>query len=403
MTRPVFALLIALAAIVSGCGGSDNGGSTSTLPFDVDRAMKDVEMLAQTIGPRAAGSEADAAAANYLADQFAAARFGVLRNQFTFETDPNRPATVVLDGATIEATTAGGSSAGSVSGPAAPLPESIQRGALSGKLAVAVRGSMSFQAMYDTAWASGATGLVIVNSDPGPLTADLGEAAAFPVVTVPGASLGPLQAAARSGQTFSISVRPPQTAAGTNIIARSQSAHACTYIAVANFDSQPGSPGANDNAAGTAVLLELARQFAAMAKQPEVCFVAMDARFAGGFGARHYLDSLTTAGLPAVVVSVARIADGDDLTMYGETTLKASATDVARTINVKLTDGGATPPATTNTDVFRAAAIATVDLTRPGGKLGRDDTVSNLKPAVLKESGQFLGELMLKLSATAVP
>jgi Zn-dependent M28 family amino/carboxypeptidase len=396
-------LALTVAALVAGCGGAGDGGSTSTLPFDTDRAMRDIEMLAQTIGPRAAGSEADATAATYIADQFAAARFGVIRNQFTFETDPNRPATVTAGGTAIEATTAGGSGAGSVTAPAAELPDSIQQGALTGKIAVTTRGSASFQQKYDTAWASGAAGLVIVNSDAGPLTANLGQKAAFPVVTVPGASLAQLQAATRAGESVGISVPVPQTAAGANIIARSSTAHTCAYIAVANFDSQPGSPGANDDASGVAVLLELARQYGGMAKVPEVCFVAMDARFAGGFGAEHYLDSLTSEGRPAVVIAAARVADGGRLTIYGETTLKAKAGEIAKSINLKLTDGGAAPPATTNTAVFRAAAISTLDLTRPGGKIGRDDTLSEIQTSLLKDAGQFLGELLLSVSATIAP
>lgn len=371
------------------------------MAFDSDRAMRDIERLSKTIGPRVAG--ANTAAAEYIAAEFSKARFGVLQSNFTFETDPNRPAIVSAAGAQVEAITAGGSKAGDVTAPAAPLPGAIVRDGLTGKIAVAVRGGSSFQEKYDIAWASGAVGLVIVNSDPGSVTANLSEAAAFPVVTVAGSSQAQLDAAAKGGGQLSISVPQPNAANGTNITARSRSAHACTYVVVANYDSAPNSPGANDNASGVAVMLELARQFDARFPLPEICFVALDARFAGGQGAARFLAALTQSGRPGTVIAVSNLAAGGKLTMYGELTLKDKLAGLAKTLGVGLDDGGSAPPAATDGDAFRAAGISTIEVTRNGGPIGREDTFEKVNNTLLRDAGRLLGELALSISATVGP
>jgi aminopeptidase YwaD len=390
-----FVVLAGVVAAACG-GGSSSQGSAA---FDVDRALRDIQKLTES--PREAGN--NTAAAEYIAGEFAAARFGVLQTNFTFETDPNRPATVTLNDKQIEAITAGGSTTGEVTAPLAALPGAIVRDGLSGRIAVAQRGGASFQEKYDIAWASGAVGLVIVNSDAGSVTANLGETARFPVVTAAGSAQAEVDAALVAGGNATISVPAAKTASGTNITARSRSAHACTYIVVANFDAAPGSPGANDNASGVAVMLELARQFDARFPVPELCFVALDARFSGGQGVDRFLSALTQSGRPGAVISIAKLGAGKTLTMYGELTLKDRARAAATALHIDLADGGAAPPASTDGDSFRAAGISTIELSRPGTPIGRDDTFARIEKKRLAEAGRLVGELALAVSATAGP
>lgn len=363
--------------------------------------MRDVEQLANTVGSREAG--ANSTAADYIVSQFSEARFGVLKSNFSFETDPNRPATLSIDRANLDAITAGGSKDGSVTAPAAALPTAIAKDSLSGKIAVTTRGGASFQEKYDIAWASGAVGLVIMNSDPGTVTANLGENAAFPVVTLPGTAEPQLTAAAATGATLTITVPPPTLGSGTNITARSRSAHACTYIVVANYDAAPNSAGANDNASGVAVMLELARQFDDRSPVPELCFVALDARFAGGQGAQRYLEALTASGRPGTVIAVSRLGAGGKLTMYGDLALKTSLSAIAKSLGIGLDDGGNAPPASTDGDEFRAAGISTIEIARTGGPIGRDDVFGKVNGKLLTEAGKLAGELALNVSAKSVP
>ena len=66
----------------------------------------------------------------------------------------------------------------------------------------------------------------------------------------------------------------------------------------AHYDSVPGSPGADDNATGVAVLLELARAFAAQPGQSPLRLVAFDLEESGFVGSRHYAQDLHQQGEP---------------------------------------------------------------------------------------------------------
>ncbi|TVQ08662.1 MAG: M28 family peptidase [Leptolyngbya sp. DLM2.Bin27] len=66
----------------------------------------------------------------------------------------------------------------------------------------------------------------------------------------------------------------------------------------AHYDSVPGSPGADDNATGVAVLLELARAFAAQPGKSPLRLVAFDLEELGFVGSRHYAQALHQRGAP---------------------------------------------------------------------------------------------------------
>ncbi|MEG4319832.1 MULTISPECIES: M28 family peptidase [unclassified Microcoleus] len=61
-----------------------------------------------------------------------------------------------------------------------------------------------------------------------------------------------------------------------------------TIIIGAHYDTVPGTPGADDNATGVAVLLELARDLALQALKYPVQLVAFDMEEAGYFGSSHH-------------------------------------------------------------------------------------------------------------------
>ncbi len=67
-------------------------------------------------------------------------------------------------------------------------------------------------------------------------------------------------------------------------------------IVGAHYDTVPGTPGADDNASGLAVLLELARYCAAQPLRRPVWFVAFDLEEYGLLGSRAYAESLRTDG-----------------------------------------------------------------------------------------------------------
>lgn len=60
----------------------------------------------------------------------------------------------------------------------------------------------------------------------------------------------------------------------------------------AHYDAVPGCPGADDNATGIAVLLEMAREFAAKPLKYPVKLVAFDLEEMGFLGSEHYAEKL---------------------------------------------------------------------------------------------------------------
>lgn len=362
-------------------------------PFEAARAMADVTYLATTIGPRVAGSGESEQAAAYIADQFSRATYGVLRSEFSYVADPNRPAVILVGAGEVTGATAGGSAVATVSGVASTAGSP----SATGRIVVATRDGQPFAATYAAAVAAGAAGLVIVNNEPGAVAADLGRDATIPVVTAPGEAATALAEAVRAGATVSVTVTQPRLVSTSNILARA-GAHSCVYILAAHYDTQPGSPGANDNASGVAVLLELARQLALLRPIPEVCFVAFGAKFDGSRGSAAFLDGLTSSGRPAYVIDVSGVGAGGGLAAYGDSTLQADFSGIAQRLGIAVSRGGATAPGATDTAVLRAAGIATLDVTRPSAVAPREDSAARVDERSIAEAGRIAGELARAIS-----
>jgi aminopeptidase YwaD len=77
-----------------------------------------------------------------------------------------------------------------------------------------------------------------------------------------------------------------------------QYSHRPLILVGAHYDSVPGSPGADDNATGVAVLLELARAWAQRPGLSPLRLVAFDLEEMGFVGSRHYATTLHQQGEP---------------------------------------------------------------------------------------------------------
>ncbi|MES3630808.1 MAG: M28 family peptidase [Longimonas sp.] len=84
-----------------------------------------------------------------------------------------------------------------------------------------------------------------------------------------------------------------------NVIARLEGSEhpEVTYIYSAHFDSVLGSPGADDNSTGTAVLLEMARVLADKELPATIIFASLTAEEAGLLGAREFVRRADEEGL----------------------------------------------------------------------------------------------------------
>jgi aminopeptidase YwaD len=310
------------------------GQASGPAGHDADLAFAHIAAL--TREPRVAGTPAELRAVEYLEAQLASFGYDVERMPFTFQDDPFRVGEVRVRGAALEALTMSGSPGGTVEAPSIFVGLADDVGIagrdLTGRIAVAERGGLTFAAKYQNVAAAGAIGLVVVNNQPGPFSGNLTLEARFPVVSVAREAGADLVDAARAGERVAITA--PQPSGGTpafNVIARPPATAACAIIVGGHFDTVPGAPGANDNASGTANVLELARAFAVGGPRPGLCFALFGAEESGLHGSRALVERLRSDGaLPRYMVNLDVTGIGQRIEVIGDTPAAARAIDLAR-------------------------------------------------------------------------
>ncbi|MDA0302106.1 MAG: M20/M25/M40 family metallo-hydrolase, partial [Chloroflexi bacterium] len=232
-----------------------------TGPVDVERVMAHVKVLSVGIGLRDSGSDGEQRAARYVADVLTAQGYAATVETFTYRAR--------YDDSTVKAGTAeairgfllDGAASGRASGVLVDgglgQPDQIAAVPARGAVVLLRRGGLPFAQKVANAQQAGAVGILIVNSEPGPFRGMLGQQrASIPALAIDGSRWEALQAAL--GQTVEV-----EGSAGTrsvtsqNVLGRR--GDTCRAYIGAHYDSVPAGPGANDNATGTAALVEIAR------------------------------------------------------------------------------------------------------------------------------------------------
>ncbi len=260
-----------------------------------------MEALALEIGPRPAGSAAEDKAARYLRDQLQGFGYEIELQPFTFDTfadagsslrvlSPEAPSPAVYPFDPSANGVVEGPLVDSGIGKPGDFPADT-----AGKIALIQRGTLRFSEKVANAAAAGATAAIIYNDQPGLFGGDLSEPSAIPALSI---SQEDGEALLTMMQSEPVSVRlTVLTEAGPrdsqNVIARPPDGE-CRVVAGGHYDSVPGGPGANDNASGTATVVEIARVLAADGEFDDVCFVLFGAEEAGLIGSSHFVDLLTT-------------------------------------------------------------------------------------------------------------
>ncbi len=176
-------------------------------------------------------------------------------------------------------------------------------------------------------------------------------------------------------------------------------------------------PGADDNASGVAVLLELARTLAGKPHPRSLVFVAFTGEEAGRLGSRHYLQQAGAYPLERMIAMV----NLDTVGRLGERPLTVLATGTAEEWVDILRGAGYVTGVAVNAvadDIgsgdqtsFIAAGVPAVqffsgahaDFHRPGDTLDKIDTAGMVKVAqVLKETVDYLADRPRPLTATTL-
>ncbi len=305
---------------------SPPSAASGPLDHDLANAMAHVRALAAGIGPRVSGSPASGAAVAYVAAAFREYGYAVEVMEFGYATR-FRAATVTVGGETIEGV--------ALNGPASP-GQTAEGRASGGDVANEAPGGVWVRErttaypreadLFTAASRAGAAALIVANHPAWPFFGFPVEAGdAIPVVLVPHARAERFTQAAASGETITITVGPARPMAA-NVIARPAGDAACDILAGGHHDTVAGSPGALDNASGVAIVLELARLFAADGLDEGLCFATFGAEESGLFGSRALVERWRASGaLPSVMLNFDVTARGDAVELIGSAALVRDA------------------------------------------------------------------------------
>lgn len=115
-------------------------------------------------------------------------------------------------------------------------------------------------------------------------------------------------------------------------------------IVGAHHDSVPGSPGANDDASGTGVMLELARVLGNTPVTTEVRFVAFGAEEVGLLGSRHYASQMSEDEVERTVamfqLDMVGSRDAGRLTMFTVDGEQNTVTDLVASAGQRVSQEG---------------------------------------------------------------
>jgi len=384
-------------------------GSPSATPahaadsaFDGDAAFAHIRELAVAIGPRVSGTPAETATVDYIKHAFEADGYTVEEFEFAFQSDPFRAAAVEAAGEPIEAFAMTGSGGGDVSAAAVDIGLGDAAGVagrdLSGKIAIAARGTLRFAEKLANARSAGAIALIVANDREGDFVGNLTGGTDIPVVSVSSDSGNRLRAAAASGGTIRVVVPPGTSTGSVDVIARPSAGARCDIVVGGHHDTVPGAPGAHDNGSGTGIVLELARVFATDGLDPGLCFVTFGAEESGLNGSRAWVETLARANaLPRVMVNIDAIGVGTKVQLIGTSELTSDALALANAMGIHAEQTELGAGFGSDHQSFEAAGVPVIFFA--SDQLGflhtPQDTIDSLDRPVI-DNGGALAEAMIR-------
>jgi Zn-dependent M28 family amino/carboxypeptidase len=315
-------MCICAAAAQAAVGSTplDGGGD----PFRHVQALQDIANA--NGGNRAAGTSGYDRSGEYVSAQLRGAGYTVRFEEFSFPFFRERSPPVLISGPghpefftprAEELRILGNSGSGDVTAALEPADlglsgEPLQAstsaceredfaGFTPGSIALVRRGTCPFQTKVEHAQAAGAAGVIIMNQGTGEQTGTfagrLGTLAPFPVLGVTTEVGRRLDTAARESSGIKVRLKTDVetgTRSTRNVIAELGKTSGSFVVMGAHLDSVPEGPGMNDNASGSAAVLETALR---LAREPAtgapIRFAFWGAEERGLLGSRHHLEALS--------------------------------------------------------------------------------------------------------------
>lgn len=218
-------------------------------------------------------------------------------------------------------------------------PQEIPLGAR-GNVLLVQRGEITFSAKVANAEAAGAIGVIVYNNKAGVVNGQLSDDNDIPTAGITQADGEALLALLASGPvTVRLETKTEARVATSHNVVATPPDGECSIVAGGHYDSVPEGPGANDNASGTAVVLEMARTRAASDRLDSVCYVLFGSEEIGLVGSGEYVASLTpdeVSGLDAML-NFDMLAVGSDWPLVGSSEITGLAARTADGLGIGYT------------------------------------------------------------------
>lgn len=305
--------------------------------FDENVAFKHLQVLVNDIGVREAGTPNHEKAGDFIENYFRSLKLQTQRPLSSFDSLIDRGSGLKLtaNGQTeqIKGSSLRFSTNIKVTAPLAKagqaLNGSLTAGSLQGKIALIERGGITFADKAKNAKAAGAIAVIIYNNQAGELNGTLGSDVGMPVIGVNQAEGQKLLVFADQNAMVEFTVdiavekRNFSNVVGIRPALTPKSPNPPVLIIGGHYDSVPAGPGANDNASGTVIVMELARVMQTKYPDVELRFIAFGAEEFGLYGSADYVKNLSQAERARVkaMLNIDMVAVGNTLYFGGNNTL----------------------------------------------------------------------------------
>ncbi|UFJ39299.1 M28 family peptidase [Brevibacillus humidisoli] len=228
---------------------------------------------------------------------------------------------------------------------------------VTGKIALIKRGSYTFATKILNAAAAGASAVIIYNNADGVMNGTLGgpDDGYVPSLAITNEQGEALKTRLDAGETVTATLivegAATDKAMSHNVVATKKATQKSTgelILVGAHHDSVEGAPGANDDASGTATVLELARVFANAPTDTDIRFVTFGAEENGLLGSYEYVERMTEEDYERTVgmfqMDMVGSKDAGPLIMYTADGEKNIVTDLGAAAGARLSETGEATP-----------------------------------------------------------
>ena len=315
----LLAATLAVSFVPIGQAKADSPQTTIETPpitkqVDANRAIEHVRFLSETIGPRPGGTQSEKWASRYVGMKLQSMGYEVEYQPFAVPDQYVGFIESPLSKSRNWQTGAAPNSLISTEAVTAPLifvPNGTNLDEIpnevNGKIVLFERGATvaDYNKQVENAVAKGAKGVLLYSLIGGrgnygqTFNPRLTKKQSIPVFGLAYAQGNAFkEELAKKGNTIlSLKARHESNLQSLNVIAKKKPKNSTgnekAVIVSSHYDSVAGAPGANDNASGTGLVLELARAFQNVETDKEIRFIAFGSEEMGLIGSEHYVDNLS--------------------------------------------------------------------------------------------------------------